>query len=392
MNLTISEARKPEPPTSDELDAMGWPIMAQTGTAKPKLSLQDFRVDHSDTIGMSWQQIDSLRPPYVIDNFVRQGELLLIAAESKSRKSWLVQDAGFAVASGEPWLANDAGDSGHATKQATVHVFDLELDQAEMRFRFAKARANRFTTTDEQRDITKQFNHYSFDGFQPLEILAALDELKQIVQPGDLVIVDCLYRLQPDGNETARVAEIMATLKQFAKDTKCGVLLVDHFRKAGDDKARNRIAGSFVKSASASSIVAIEVDRDGILKMHLDTRTFHGTKFVQCRFDEDEYRFVQVQENYCTTEAANECAKWLVELWKNHETTLPVTMKSAKAKWHPMTRQGAVKRLEKLKALLWVTEKSAGQGKAASWTLTGLGLDTIQHATASVASVAPSLF
>ena len=362
------------------------------GTIKPKLSLESFRVDHADTIGMSWQQIDSLRPPHVIDNFVRRGELLLIAAESKSRKSWLVQDAGFAVASGEPWLANDAGESGHATKQATVHVFDLELDQAEMRFRFAKARANRFSTENEQRDITERFNHYSFDGFQPLEILAALDELKQIVQPGDLVIVDCLYRLQPDGNETAQVAEIMATLKQFAKDTKCAVLLVDHFRKAGDDKARNRIAGSFVKSASASSIVAIEVDRDGVLKMHLDTRTFHGTKFVQCRFDEDEYRFVQVQENYCTTEAASECAKWLVELWMNHETTLPVTVKNAIAKWSPMTRQGADKRLEKLETLLWVTKKPAGRGKATSWTLTGLGLDTIEHATASVASVAPSLF
>lgn len=392
MKLTISELKKPEPPTGDELDAMGWPIMAPNNTAKPKLSLHDFRVDHADTIGMNWQQIDALRPPHVIDNFVRQGELLLIAAESKSRKSWLVQDAGFAVASGEPWLANGAGESGHATRQATVHVFDLELDKAEMRFRFAKARANRFSTEGEQRDITERFNHYSFDGYQPLEILAALDELKQIVQPGDLVIVDCLYRLQPDGNETSQVAAIMDSLKLFAKDTKCGVLLVDHFRKSGDDKARNRIAGSFVKSASASSIVAIEVDRDGILKMHLDTRTFHGTKLVQCRFDEEKYRFVQVQENYCTTQAANKCAKWLVDLWRNHDTALPVTVKNGEAKWHPMSRQSAEKRLVKLETLLWLTKKPAGRGKATSWTLTGLGLDTIEHATASVASVAPSLF
>ena len=391
MNLTISELKKPEPPTGDELDAIGWPIVAQSGTVKPKLSLQDFRVDHADTIGMSWQDIDALRPLYVIDDFVRRGELLLVAAESKSRKSWLVQDAGFAVASGEPWLANDAGESGHLTRQATVHVFDLELDQAEMRFRFAKARANRFTTADEQHDITKRFNHYSFDGFQPLQILAALDELKQIVQAGDLVLVDCLYRLQADGNETSLVAAIMDTLKQFAKDTKCAVLLVDHFRKAGDDKARNRIAGSFVKSASASSIVAIEVDRDGILKMNLDTRTFHGTKFVQCRFDEREYRFVQVWENYCTTEAANERAIWLVELWKNHDTALTVTVKAAETKWG-MTRAGADKRLKLLEKQLWLTEKSAGAGKATLWALTGLGLDTIQRATSSVAPVASSLF
>jgi hypothetical protein len=183
----------------------------------------------------------------------------------------------------------------------------------------------------------------------------------------------------------------MDTLKQFAKDTKCAVLLVDHFRKAGDDKARNRIAGSFVKSASASSIVAIEVDRDGILKMNLDTRTFHGTKFVQCRFDEREYRFVQVWENYCTTEAANERAIWLVELWKNHDTALTVTVKAAETKWG-MTRAGADKRLKLLEKQLWLTEKSAGAGKATLWALTGLGLDTIQRATSSVAPVASSLF
>jgi argininosuccinate lyase len=41
---------------------------------------------------------------------------------------------------------------------------------------------------------------------------------------------------------------------------------------------------------------------------------------------------VQVQENYCTTEAANERAIWLVKLWKNHDIALPVTVKAAEAK------------------------------------------------------------
>jgi len=263
------------------------------GQAKPaRKRLADFLVDHSNTLGMSWWEIDALRPPFVIDEFVRRGEVLLLGAESKSRKSWLAQDAGFAVASGLPWLADESGANGFATAQAQVHVFDLELSSSEMRYRFAKARANRFADSPEvAAAMTASVAAYSFDGQNVKEILQRLEELKPTVQPGDLVIVDCLYRLCPDGNEVTPLAEILETVKRFASETQAGVIVVDHFRKAGDEKARNRFAGSFVKQASASTLVAIEVTAEDVLVLNIDARTFYGCPRVHARWNPETHAF-----------------------------------------------------------------------------------------------------
>lgn len=163
---------------------------------------------------------------------------MLLGAESKSRKSWLTQDAGFCVAAGTPWLADENGENGYKTVQAGVHVIDLELNPSEMRFRFAKARGNRFHQDIEaQRQLTKNIAAYSFDGMNVVDLTPRIAEVQATVQAGDLVIVDCFYRLVPDGNETSEVAAMLETLKRFAGETQAGIILVDHFRKAGDDKA-----------------------------------------------------------------------------------------------------------------------------------------------------------
>lgn len=363
-------------------------------TQKPSKRLADFRVTHTDTIGMSWQEIDALRPLCVVKQFGRRGELMLLAAESKSRKSWLVQDLAFCVALGVPWLRDENGEGGFDTTKATVHVFDLELDASEMRFRLAKARANWTPDTAEQAKFTENMVHYSLDGVQSLDVLAYLDELKQTVAAGDLVVVDCLYRLQADGNETELIANAMQTLKDFAKQTQALVVLVDHFRKAGAEKSRDRIAGTFVKSASASTIVAIEVDAEKILQMQIDARTFHGCDRVQARFDLDTYRFIQVADTYASEKIENECHQWIVDLWKSHDHEQPITLRGAMAKWQGTgvnNRQGANKRLKRLEKLLWIVSKSDGQGKAMKFYLTAVGLAKVKGATEAVAPVAPEL-
>ena len=235
--------------------------------AKPdRKPLAAFLVNHAETLGLSWLEIDALRPPFVIDGFIRRGEVMLLGAESKSRKSWLAQDAGFAVAAGTPWLADENGRDGFTTAQARVHVLDLELDAGEMRYRFAKARGNRYPDQPEAAAaVTGMFCAYSFDGLNALDILPRIAEAQAAVQPGDLIILDCLYRLVPDGNETEKIATVLETVKRLAAETQAAVILVDHFRKAGADKARDRFNGTFVKQASAATLVAVEVTADDML-------------------------------------------------------------------------------------------------------------------------------
>lgn len=351
--------------------------------AKPaRKRLADFMVNHSGTLGMSWQQIDALRPPCIIDGFLRHGEVLLLGAESKSRKSWLAQDAGFAVAAGLPWLADAVGENGFATVQARVHVFDLELNPAEMRYRFAKARGNRFADSPEgAATMTAGVAAYSFDGQNKDEILRRLEELKATVKSGDLVVVDCLYRLCPDGNEVAPLADILETVKRFASETQAGVILVDHFRKAGDDKARNRFAGSFVKQASASTLVAIEVTADDVLVLNIDARTFHGCPKVHARFNFETYAFNRLPE--IEVERAkqesrrDEAEGWLRCLWEGRPVGSAVTAADAVERWKK-TRQAVVPRLGKLVSRQWLIEKKGAAGKASEWTLLPDGISVVQ--------------
>jgi hypothetical protein len=359
-------------------------LVEAAGEKIERKKLTDFLVNHSDTLGMSWQEIEALRPPFVIDGFLRWGEMLLLGAESKSRKSWLAQDAGFAVAAGLPWLADEDGSNGFATSKAKVHVFDLELNPAEMRYRFAKARGNRFADCPaDAAAMTPRIAAYSFDGQNVLEIMQRLEELKPTVEPGDLVIVDCLYRLVPDGNETVDVANILETIKRFASETQAGVILVDHFRKAGDDKARNRFAGSFVKQASASTLVAIEVTADDVLVLNIDARTFHGCPRVHARFNSDTYAFDRVPDAEVDAsrqgKSLAEAEGWLVMLWRSRPWDFAMTAADAGERWD-VKRQAATPRLRKLVSRGWLTENSRGAGKTIEWQLAPAGLAIVKAA------------
>lgn len=361
---------------------------AQPEAAKPKgeerkerLPLSSFRVDHTETVGMTWRQIEDLRPPVIIDGFLRQGEVMLLGAESKSRKSWLAQDAGIAVASGLPWLPGEDDSEGFETIKSRVHVFDLELADSEVSYRFAKARGNRLKDDLEaQRELSESFNSYSLEGEPALAILVLLDDLAEQVAQGDLVIVDCLYRLQADGNETEEVAIIFETLKRFAKKTKAGVILVDHFRKAGADKARDRFAGTFVKAASASTLVAIEVKADDVLELNIDARTFHGVKKAHARFDLEGYVFQQVAEDDVqAAQGAKTQAKLegqLGEIWGTRALDFQAGKKVAGESWG-ISQEGARQRFTTLEKADLVQVQQSGKGKPTLWGLRPKGKEAI---------------
>jgi hypothetical protein len=320
----------------------------------------------------------------VIDGFVRRGEVMLLGAESKSRKSWLAQDAGFAVAAGLPWLADESGRDGFATAQGKVHVLDLELDAGEMRYRFAKARGNRYPDQPEDAAaVTAMFRAYSFDGLNALDILPRIAEAQAAVQPGDLIIIDCLYRLVPDGNETEKIAVVLETVKRLAAETQAAVILVDHFRKAGADKARDRFNGTFVKQASASTLVAVEVTADDLLVLNIDARTFHGCPKVHARFNLDSYAFDRVPE--ADVEAARqgkaqaEAVAWILAIWKSRVTSYPATAADGIDKWK-ISRQGATARFGKLEAAGLVARAEAQPGHAVKWLLTSEGGELVKTA------------
>lgn len=347
-------------------------------------SLSDYRVNHAETLGLTWQEIENLRPPYVVDGIGRRGEVVLFGAEAKRRKSWLVQNMGFSVAAGIPWLADENGEHGLATRKARVHVIDLELSRSEMLFRCAKGRGNQFANEPKvAAEITANVFAYSLDGLNVADVLPLLEELKATVNPGDLVIIDCLYRLCPDGNEVAPLAAILETIKRFAAETQSCVILVDHFRKAGDDKARNRFAGSFIKQAAAGTLVAIEATPDDLLVLNIDARTFHGLPIVYVRFNPDTYSFNRVPEMEVSAardgKAQADAEGWLIALWRSRPWDFRMTAADAAERWQ-IKRQSAAPRLRRLVSRGFLTEHINGTGKATEWTLEPVGAAIVKKA------------
>ena len=340
----MSAAWKEPPPVAGEQ-------ASQTSEqGKSPIDLARYRVDHTSTLGLDQAGIDNLRPPFVIDGFIRRGDVMLFGAESKSRKSWLAQDATIAVVRGDDWLTDEDGEGGFSVAQGRGFLFDLELGEGEIKYRFARTRKARFTDA-EARSVTEGLHHFCLDGCSSTEVLAVIEAVVPEISPGDFVVIDCFYRLVADSMEPKDVAAIFEAVKRWAKQTQAAWCIIDHFRKAGADKARDRFNGSFIKSAAPGCLVAIEVRNDGVLEMQIDARSFFGDPKVWCRWDSAGYRFVRISEKDVT--AAKQGAElaaqfgWLVEVWKSRDFSAPVTAKDAAAKWGK-TEQAARNRFRKL--------------------------------------------
>lgn len=317
---------------------------------KPPIDLARYRVDHASTLGLDLAGIDKLRPLFVIDGFIRRGGVMLLGAESKSRKSWLAQDAAISVVMGHEWLTDEDGEDGFRVARGRAFIFDLELDDGEIRYRFARTRKARFTD-GEARSVTDGFHHFCLDGCTSAEVLAVIEATLPEMRPGDFVVLDCFYRLVADSMEPKDVAAIFEAVKRWAKQTQAAWCIIDHFRKAGADKARDRFNGSFIKSAAPGCLVAIEVRTDGVLEMQIDARSFFGDPKVWCRWDSAGYRFARIPEKDVT--AAKQGVElaaqfgWLVEVWKLRDFSAPVTAKEAAVKWGK-SEQAARNRFRKL--------------------------------------------
>jgi len=310
-----------------------------------------YLVNHLETLDLDQAGINCLRPPLVIDGFIRQGGVMLLGAESKTRKSWMAQDAALCVADGTQWLTDEDNKNGFDTVKARAHVFDLELDEGEMLFRFAKTRSARYPNRADAERVTKDFFHYCLDGLSSTEAMAVIESLLTKIKAGDIVVIDCFYRLCADSCDPNDVAFIFEQVKKWAKQTRAAWVIIDHFRKAGADKARDRFNGSFIKQAGPGCLVAIEARRAGVLELQIDARAFYGEPRVWCRWDDLGYRFVRIPE--ADVVAAKEGAdlakmvEWLIAVWNAREATAPVAAKDAATIW-TITDQAARDRIRKL--------------------------------------------
>jgi hypothetical protein len=243
-------------------------------------------------------------------------------------------------------------------------------------------RRARFSDADAARRISGDFAHYCMEGLPSEEVTNVIEACLPGISAGDIVVIDCFYRLCPDSNDPTEVAHIFNTVKAWAKQTQAAWIIVDHFRKAGADKARDRFAGSFIKQAGPGCLVAIEVRKGGVFEIQIDARSFHGDPRVWCRWDSEGYRFVRIAE--ADIAAAKEEASvalmcsWLSVLWTPENRSVLFKTKAAAEKWG-ITQEGARGRIGKLQNGGFVENTSGNRAIVVG--LTALGLELIQQPT-----------
>ena len=166
------------------------------------------------------------RPPYVVTNFIREGEVGALIAPPKSRKSWIAADLAICVAAGLSWFER------FPCEQGRVLLVDNELQPGDL-----GARINAVCQ-----------GH----GFSPLEVADRIDvlTLRESETPIDevmaqlasssykLTIWDALYMMlldDMDENSNSDMSKLLRIFRRFATKSRAATVFVHHTAKGKQD-------------------------------------------------------------------------------------------------------------------------------------------------------------
>lgn len=220
---------------------------------------------------------DELREAYpnesetIIEGLLRVGELMQVIGESKARKSWFVQNMGFSIATGKPFLGK------FKVNQCDVLLIDLELEGYQFRKRI-----------DEQEKIFGKTDKLKFLPLfdRMIDIYGLSDQLEKMKPfPYKVVILDSRYMLQPedmDENSNADVSKMFRAIRDAAKTLKCAFIIVHHTSK-GEQSFKSSIDvgsgdGSQARAVDAHLVLRSHKDGGNYKVMEVNLRSWQDQK------------------------------------------------------------------------------------------------------------------
>ena len=222
------------------------------GSIHPTFPLKDEGTDEMNWIG-SFAPV-SLRSllsepeesvPWVIEGYVAQGRLTLLAGPPKLGKTTLSYEAVAKVTTGQPFLEREV-------QQGKVLVLGLEEHRSDIRIRLQRLGGECLADW-----VTLQFAPFPYD-------VKTLEQLRLYVRQEGIamVLIDTLpawWQLF-DENAAAEVIRKITPLLQCVRDTKAGWLAIAHTRKGGGQYGEE-IRGS---SALLGAVdISISMKREG---------------------------------------------------------------------------------------------------------------------------------
>jgi len=195
--------------------------------------------------------------PAVIEGCLRRGEVMTLASDPKSKKTWLRDQVALSMLAGLTWLGFQM-----PLQEPRIMIIDNELDATLLKWRIQ--------TVSEAMSIDLTKPRYG-NRLQYKACRGQLEDINQINQwlqrnfePGDFdfIAIDALYRMIPQGmreNENTDMAQIYNVLDQIAISMDAAVMVIHHASK-GSQSGKNVTdvgsgAGSITRSTGTHLIM-----------------------------------------------------------------------------------------------------------------------------------------
>lgn len=230
------------------------------------------------------QPIDE--PDPLLPGLFERGDKVLLSGASKSRKSFFILQLSIAQASGKPFLRWQAG------PPRRVLLVQLEVKECHYHKRLKRLMESTGTGPEEIADRLSIVN-----GRGKVKNISQLTDTVEAMKP-ELVIIDPLYKLMNDENDTEQVSEFLHALDRLAEKSGAAILYVHHHAKGngGDRSARDRASGSgrFARDYDAAFDMTHHAELEDTIVLSPDSRNHLSPEPFCIRWEDD--RFIDAPE------------------------------------------------------------------------------------------------
>lgn len=184
-------------------------------------------------------------PQTIVENFLRRGDVGMIGAKAKEKKSMFIAQLALAVESGRTFLSLK-------TEKTKVLLIDGELRPHDLGKRLKKIAG---PNADSVQNLLVHSSRANPEGGGFDAILEQINAQPELDDVG-FIIFDPLYRYIPAGSEMdcAVMQCQLELLQRFAAERNAAVLLVHHFPKG------SRSSNSHIEQTAGSSVISRMID------------------------------------------------------------------------------------------------------------------------------------
>lgn len=225
----------------------------------------------------------ALKQP-IVENILRQAEVLNINAQSKIGKSFLGYQLGYSIVARLDWLGL------YATTPTNLLLCDNELHRETLAYRLPYV-AKRLGLN--HADYAERFKVDALRG-RLCNIFAFERRIEQLEasdwKPG-VIILDAFYRMLPPGyseNDNAQMAEVYNAIDSYAERLNCAFVLIHHSTKGSQAEKRVTDVGSGASAmgrAADAHLVLREHEEPGVIVLDAAMRSWRPIEPVCLRWD-----------------------------------------------------------------------------------------------------------